>query len=96
VQGCAGERGYLRQWQGRSRRDYLRYAGRIRQGTGQRVKRAALILKVRDTVMVVGIGGCTIGGNVMVRGDWRGLIHVERMVVKRWKQSNRLGAHEEP
>jgi hypothetical protein len=60
------------------------------------VKRAALILKVDDAVVMVGIWCCTTNVNVVVRGDWGRLIHVECVLVYCRNNADNLGADEEP
>jgi hypothetical protein len=60
------------------------------------MKGAALILKVRDTMMVVRIRGSTVGVTVVVCGDRHCLVDVERVLVNRWNNAEDLGEHEEP
>jgi hypothetical protein len=55
----------------------------VREGSRQRVESTALIVQIERAVMVVGVGARDSRSDtrVAVGGDWRRLIHIQRVVV---------------
>jgi glucose-6-phosphate isomerase len=60
------------------------------------MERATLILKVRDTLVVIGIGGCEAGPNMVVGRNGGRLVDIEYVFVHRGNDGGYLGEHEEP
>ena len=69
----------------------------VRDRSGQRVQRAALIVQVKRAVMVVGVGNYRSRPGMWVRvgGDRCCLKHIKRVVVDQWDDARHLRDHEQ-